>query len=319
MDTSGTNLGQVTPSTRPDNYTKEELAQILKFGAANIFKQDAGQSKLEEMDLDDVINKAEAYETATAPTGTSLGGEEFLNQFAVQDVKADMTSWDEIIPVEARAQIDEERRKEDLAVQNQQRRAAAQLPPGTYHGADGAPGSRESSPQSPKVKAEKKKAAPARKSDAQRSMELKERDLRVLVRGLQRFGDIRHRYDAIVKDARLENKNRTIITQTIDDLLKTCRDAIEAKQDLLESRKAAGDEITVAMKNKAVLVTFKSISNINAETVIQRAEELKIVHQCEFVSLRIRWSGVGRSRRIYSFRPPPSQRSGQVGLPRRRD
>jgi chromodomain-helicase-DNA-binding protein 1 len=77
MDTSGTNLGQVQSSTRPENYTKEELASILKFGAANIFKQDAnGQSKLEEMDLDDVINKAEAYETATAPTGTSLGGEE---------------------------------------------------------------------------------------------------------------------------------------------------------------------------------------------------------------------------------------------------
>ena len=54
MDTSGTNLGQVTSSTRPDNYTKEELASILKFGAANIFKQDSGQSKLEEMDLDDV-------------------------------------------------------------------------------------------------------------------------------------------------------------------------------------------------------------------------------------------------------------------------
>lgn len=279
MDTSGTNLGQVTPSSRPDNYTKEELASILKFGAANIFKQHSGQSKLEEMDLDDVINKAEAYETATAPTGTSLGGEEFLNQFAVQDVKADMTSWDDIIPADLRAKVDEERKaaKEEDAAQSS-RRAAAQLPPGTYHGADDAPGSRDSA--SPKAsKADVKKKGP-RKSDAQRSMELKDRDLRVLIRGLQRFGDIRHRYDAIVKDARLEGKNRAIITQTIDDLLKACRDAIAAKQELLESKRVSGEDITVAMKNKAVLVTFQSIANINAETVIQRAEELKILHQC---------------------------------------
>lgn len=281
MDTSGTNLGQVTPSSRPDNYTKEELASILKFGAANIFKQDSGQSKLEEMDLDDVINKAEAYDTATAPTGTSLGGEEFLNQFAVQDVKADMTSWEDIIPAEARAVVDEERRKVEVAAQSS-RRAAAQLPAGTYHGADGAPHSRESSPHEPSAKGkggkDKAKGA-ARKTDAQRSMELKERDLRVLVRGLQRFGDIRHRYDAIVKDARLEGKNRAVITQTIDDLLQKCRDAITAKHDEIESRRVGGDEVSVAMKNKAVLVTFQSISNINAETVIQRAEELRILHQ----------------------------------------
>jgi hypothetical protein len=36
MDTSGKNLGQAQSATRPENYTKEELASILKFGAANI-------------------------------------------------------------------------------------------------------------------------------------------------------------------------------------------------------------------------------------------------------------------------------------------
>lgn len=284
MDTSGTNLGQSAPSGRPDNYTKEELASILKFGAANIFKQDGESSKLEELDLDDVINSAEAYETATAPTGTSLGGEAFLNQFAVQDVKADMSTWEDIIPAALRAQVEEERKVEEA---QSGRRAAAQLPVGGYHdgggGGRGGRESRESTPGSPRdFKGSAPKAkGPARKSEAQRSMDLKERDLRVLVRGLQRFGDIRHRYDAIVKDARLEGKNRTVVTQTIDDLIKACRDAIAVKHDLLESRRVAGEEISVAMKNKAVLVAFQSINNINAETVIQRADELKILHQCE--------------------------------------
>lgn len=282
MDTSGTSLGQTAISSRPDNYTKEELASILKFGAANIFNQSADQSKLEEMDLDDVINKAEAYETDAAPTGTSLGGEAFLNQFAVQDVKADMTSWEDIIPAEARIAVEIEMKVKEEAAQSS-RRAAAQLPPWTYQGGDGLHGDRGSSPADSKSKGEvqKKPSAAARKTDAQRSMELKERDLRILVRALQRFGDIRHRYDAIVSDAKLQAKNRTVIIQTIDDLLKACRDAITSKQELLESMKAAGDEISVAMKNKAVLITFQTISNINAETVINRADELKTLHQCQ--------------------------------------
>ncbi|GAA5902083.1 hypothetical protein JCM5296_006600 [Sporobolomyces johnsonii] len=281
MDTSGKNLGQVA-STRPENYTKEELASILKFGAANIFKSDGAQSKLEEMDLDDVINKAEAYETATAPTGTSLGGEDFLNQFAVQDVKADMTSWDDIIPAEDRAEVEAQMKKRaaEEAQQQSTRRAAAKIAPGAYQGADGAPPSdRESSPGSPRSgNKEKKKPAAPRKTETQRSMELKDRDLRTLVRGLQRFGDIRHRYDAIVKDARLEGKNRTIITQMVDDLLKLCRDEIEKKHENLDRMKAAGEDIPAKVKNQAVLVTFRGVDKINAETVVQRADELKILH-----------------------------------------
>ncbi|SGY14271.1 BQ5605_C010g06124 [Microbotryum silenes-dioicae] len=290
MDTSGTNLGAAA-SSRPDNYTRDELSQILKFGAANIFKQDAGQTKLEEMDLDEVINEAEAYETATGATGTSLGGEEFLNQFAVQDVKADMTSWEDIIPADIRAEADEQRVKEEteaaIAAQTQ-RRAAAQVAPGAYQGQQGSRAdSRSSSPDSDKdsVKGEgeKKKRGP-RKTEAQRAMELKDRDLRMLVRALQRFGDIRHRYDAIVKDARLENKNRTVVTQMIDDVVKICKDAIEEKRQLLETRRLAGEEVTVAMKNKAVLVSYRSITNINAETVLQRAAELRLLHQCKTVA-----------------------------------
>ncbi|SCZ89349.1 BZ3500_MvSof-1268-A1-R1_Chr9g10377 [Microbotryum saponariae] len=290
IDTSGTNLGAAA-SSRPDNYTRDELSQILKFGAANIFKQDAGQTKLEEMDLDEVINEAEAYETATGATGTSLGGEEFLNQFAVQDVKADMTSWEDIIPADIRAEADEQRVKEEteaaIAAQTQ-RRAAAQVAPGAYQGQQGSRAdSRSSSPASDKdsVKGEgeKKKRGP-RKTEAQRAMELKDRDLRMLVRALQRFGDIRHRYDAIVKDARLENKNRTVVTQMIDDVVKICKDAIEEKRQLLETKRLAGEEVTVAMKNKAVLVSYKSITNINAETVLQRAAELRLLHQCKTVA-----------------------------------
>ncbi|GAA6002896.1 chromatin-remodeling ATPase CHD1 [Rhodotorula paludigena] len=278
MDTSGKNLGQNAAPTKPENYTKEELASILKFGAANIFKSEGAQAKLEELDLDDVINKAEEYETATAPTGTSLGGQEFLNQFAVQDVKADMTSWEDIIPAEDRERVqallaEEEKKK---AQEESTRRAAAQVAPGAYGGP--VPASRESSPpSSPKASKSKKPSAP-RKTEAQRSMELKDRDIRTLVRGLTRFGDIRHRYDAIVKDARLEGKSRAVVTQIVDDLLKLCRAEIQKKHDKLDAMKVAGEEITAKVKNQAVLVEFRNVGNLNAETIVQRADELKLLH-----------------------------------------
>ncbi|KPV71789.1 uncharacterized protein RHOBADRAFT_49029 [Rhodotorula graminis WP1] len=279
MDTSGKNIGQAAP-TKPENYTKEELSSILKFGAANIFKSDGAQAKLDELDLDDVLNQAEEYDTATAPTGTSLGGEEFLNQFAVQDVKADMTSWEDIIPADDReralAKLEEEAKEAKAKAQaDSTRRAAAQVAPGAYGGP--APASRESSPES-SPQASKKKASAPRKTDTQRSMDLKDRDIRTLVRGLQRFGDIRHRYDAIVKDARLEGKNRGVVMSLVDDLLKLCRAEIQKKQDDLDSKRAAGEEVTTKMKNQAVLVTFRGVSNLNADTIIQRADELKLVH-----------------------------------------
>lgn len=269
MDTSGKNIGQKSAAPRPDHYSNEELTSILKFGAANVFKSaNENQAKLDELDLDDIINKAEAYETATAPTGTSLGGEEFLNQFAVQDVKADMTSWDDIIPADARDEYEKsaraEKAKQAALEQEERRRAAA------------AAAAAASSPvKNKKIKegspsAASKKNAPARKTDAQRGMELKDRDIRNLIRGIQRFGDLRYRYEAIVKDAHLQNKNRSVIQQTYDEILSACRNAMAEKHAKQEDPNA---------RPKAMLITFRNIHGVNAETVAQRHDELVLLHK----------------------------------------
>ena len=269
MDTSGTNLGK---SNQPKmEYSKDELGAILKFGASTIFnKSEADLAKLEEMDLDDIINKAEAYETATAPTGTSLGGEDFLNQFAaVQDVKADMTSWDDIIPLADREKMQSEKNKRDTEELAAQRKRAAV----SYSGADG---EREDPDKSPK---DSKSGAP-RKNAAQRSMDLKEKDVRALVRGIQKFGDIRHRYDLIAKEAKLESKNRTIVQKTADEIISLCRKAVAQNKNDLKAKQAAGDDVS---KPKAVLVTYEKVSNINAETTVSRMDELKILHDRMYI------------------------------------
>jgi len=146
------------------------------------------------MDLDDILNRAEDHETTQTGegVGASLGGENFLAQFAaVSDVKNDM-SWEDIIPVEERQRFEteeDERRADESATNESRKRTHAQV---SYEGMD-------VDQPTPATAAKKPKApGPARKTASQKAMELKERDVRVLIRSLQRWGDIRQRYDVIV-------------------------------------------------------------------------------------------------------------------------
>lgn len=223
MDTTGAHInGTATPKEKGSEFSKDELAAMLKFGAQNMYKTDdsAQNKKLDEMNLDDILTKADEFDTdaAAQPGTTSLGGAQFLSQFAdIQDVKNDMDddlAWDDIIPVEERVKLDEEESRalqaEEVASANK-RRAAARAP-GTYEDMDHDDAA-SSKVGSPKAGEKKKKggngAVVPRKSNAQKALELKgessrrvklitERDLRVLIRGIQKWGDVRARYDNIV-------------------------------------------------------------------------------------------------------------------------
>jgi len=147
------------------------------------------------MDLDDILKRAEDHETMAdgGDGGASLGGEGFLAQFAaVSDVKNDM-SWEDIIPLEERRKFDaeDEQRKAEEIMQESRERKRAHAPV-SYEGMDVDQPPATTAPKKPKT------PGPTRKTASQKAMELKERDVRVLIRSLQRWGDIRQRYDTIV-------------------------------------------------------------------------------------------------------------------------
>ena len=97
-------------STKKNEPNTTELSEILKFGAGNMFKANNNQKKLEDMNLDDVLNHAEDHITTPDLGESHLGGEEFLKQFEVTDYKADVT-WDDIIPADELTKIKEEEKK----------------------------------------------------------------------------------------------------------------------------------------------------------------------------------------------------------------
>ncbi|KAF8894043.1 transcription regulator [Infundibulicybe gibba] len=283
MDTSQAHLSS-KPSTqakdphKPDNLSKDELTAVLKYGAQKMFDKDDSQQnkKLDEMDLDDILNRAEDHETMaeSGDGGTSLGGEGFLAQFAaVSDVKNDM-SWEDIIPLDERQKFeaeDDQRKAEEMAAQESRdrKRTHTQV---SYEGMDVDQPTTTTAPKKPKA------PGPTRKTASQKAMELKERDVRVLIRSLQRWGDIRQRYDVIVTESKLQDKHKPLMLSVSDEIIDICAQAVKDSEDQKRARIAAGETLTNAQKSKAVLVTCRGVGNINAETVLSRHRDLRILY-----------------------------------------
>lgn len=144
MDTTGSNIGGAKPADKNklnEPFSKEELSDILKFGAQNIYKTDESQQteKMQHMDLDEILKKAEDHVTEGEAVGASSGGEGFLAQFAaIEDVKNDL-SWDDIIPEDIRVKAEEEeqqREHEEKEKSQMPRKRAAAMAAGTYEGLD---------------------------------------------------------------------------------------------------------------------------------------------------------------------------------------
>ncbi|KAF9244978.1 P-loop containing nucleoside triphosphate hydrolase protein [Melanogaster broomeanus] len=282
MDTSQAHLSskgeKLKESVKPDNLSKDELTAVLKYGAQKMFDKDDSQQnqKLDEMDLDDILNRAEDHETMAAggDGGASLGGEVFLAQFAaVSDVKNDM-SWEDIVPLEERQKFEreeEDRKAEELVAQEMRDRKRSHAPV-SYEGMDVDQPAANPAPKKPKV------PGPQRKTASQKAMELKERDVRVLIRSLQRWGDILQRYEIIVSEAKLADKHKAMIIDVADEIIELCTQAVEENEQQKRTRIAAGETLTNAQKSKAVLVTYRNVGNINAETVLSRYRDLRILN-----------------------------------------
>ncbi|OAV91095.1 hypothetical protein PTTG_28097 [Puccinia triticina 1-1 BBBD Race 1] len=301
MDTSGKHVGRKEAPKPETTFNKDDLSAILKFGAANLFKSSADQSKLESMDLDEIMNKGENFETETAPTGTSLGGEDFLQQFAIQDVKADVTSWDEIIPLSERLESQRTATTTKRASDGKARGTA------TSRAANGSPSSKPKAaladddhgddyePNGPTKSARYKKRKlggrlkedtpdsvsrpkESRDSSQARSKDFNAKEIRDLIRSIQHFGDIRQRYDTMVKFAKLEFKDREVTLKCVDELKEVCERALAENEEAIRLKRQAGEEVTPAMRNKAVLVEFRNVPSINAETVMSRMNDLRLLH-----------------------------------------
>ncbi|RAL63795.1 hypothetical protein DID88_003439 [Monilinia fructigena] len=80
-----------------DPKSSEDISRILKKRGQKMFEQSGNQKKLEELDIDSVLENAEEHKTEVPEGMVADGGEDFLKSFEYTDVKIDL-EWDDIIP-----------------------------------------------------------------------------------------------------------------------------------------------------------------------------------------------------------------------------
>ena len=68
-----------------------------------------------------------------------------------------------------------------------------------------------------------------------------------------------------------------MIIDTAKDIIEHCGHAVEESNAEKRSRIAAGETLTNAQKSKAVLVSYRNVGNINAETVLSGHQDLQVL------------------------------------------
>lgn len=291
-------LGMSDPTNAKKNNKNEpnssELSQILKFGAANMFAATDNQKKLEELNLDDVLSRAEDHVTTPEIGESNLGSEEFLKQFEVTDYKADV-EWDDIIPQEELTKLKELEKKkaeedylnEQIAMSSRRRPAARQLQGETP----------DTSGLEDDDDEEGGRRRVARRK-AEETHELSEKEVRGIYRAILKLGDLSGKWGQLVEDGSITNKNPVVIKHAYNEIINISKKLVkeeearrtEALADLEKKAKdlkgnvvsAAGESpmalwIAKKKEKKAVLFEYQGVKNINAELVLSRPPDMKLL------------------------------------------
>ncbi|KAK9433486.1 SNF2 family N-terminal domain-containing protein [Lipomyces doorenjongii] len=269
-DTSG--------ASKRSEPTGKELSAILKFGAGNMFKANENQKKLENMNLDDILEHAEDHITTPDLGESHLGGEEFLKQFEVTDYKADV-SWEDIIPASELQRIKEEeqKRKNDEFLQEQIKMNSRRKVP-MKQLSNNNDDSEDSAVQRENRRNERALKRNQETDEAGDPNSLSERDIRTIYKSILRYGDLRERWDRIVADGSFSNKDPERIKQTYDEVLALSKEAVSQEEAKRLDQQQQNQDQAQKKVRKAILFEYRGIKNLNAELIIQRPLDMKVLY-----------------------------------------
>lgn len=261
--------------------SSDEISRILKKRGQKMFEQTNNQRKLEELDIDAVLENAEEHKTEQPEGMTTDGGEEFLRSFEYTDVKVDL-EWDQIIPQAELDKIKEEERKkeeeaylESVIEANQPRKRKAPV--------DEAREQRAAKKRARDLAAE---AAADMGSDdddddTDRGRDPKrplgEKECRNLIRAYERFGAFEEKPDEIVREARLLSRDIDVVRDTLQAVIDEADRLLKEEADrLAELERTTGKQVT-KKERKTVLYDFRGVKRINAETIKERPIDMRMI------------------------------------------
>ncbi|KAM0723058.1 hypothetical protein Q7P37_001257 [Cladosporium fusiforme] len=262
--------------------SSDEISRILKKRGQKMFEQTNNQRKLEELDIEAVLENAEEHKTEQPEGMTTDGGEEFLRSFEYTDVKVDL-EWDEIIPQAELEKIKEEERKKEEAAYlesvieaNQPRKRKAPV--------DEAREQRAAKKRARDLAAEA--AADAASDDDDETdrgrdprRPLGEKECRNLIRSYERFGAFEEKADDIVREARLLSRDIGVVRDTLQAVIDEADRLLKEESDrLIELERTTGKQVT-KKERKTVLYDFRGVKRINAETIKERPIDMRMIRE----------------------------------------
>ena len=257
--------------------SSDDIQKILKKRAQKMFEQSDNQAKLEQLDIDAVLENAELHSTDPENQFEVDGGEEFLKSFDYIDVKLDLT-WDDIIPKDRLEKIKaEEKSQADAKFLEEQIEMSGRR-------------KRKLEDNARSERAAKKRArdtvaleAAAEDSDTNVGQDprrpLNEREVRNLLHGYQRYGSIEDRRQEVLTDARLLHRDYDIVIATLREVVNLASDLWNAERARIESLEKAGNKVVTKKDRKAILFDFRGAKRLNAETITERPAEMLLLQE----------------------------------------
>ncbi|CAH8517302.1 unnamed protein product [Schistosoma turkestanicum] len=272
MDAAGIRSGR-----RGDTAKGHLLTEILRYGAEGLFRQADEDATELEVDIDDILNRAETRDTEATvesnPANALLSSFKVVNLDALEedvDIKNGKDSsnslntgcektWDQIIPSEFRGQVKaEEDRKTLVELELGPRR---RRPVKTFQA--GLSCNQSSS-----------EASETEENDKVSPTQLTEKEIRALVRAIRHFARPLERIDAIAADAELPDHSESELREVVDAVLKGCRAAMEATS--INSNEESQKQAT---GGKGPVFQYGRVS-VAARPLLQSLEYLETLHLC---------------------------------------
>jgi chromodomain-helicase-DNA-binding protein 1 len=264
-----------------DPRSSEDISRILKRRGQKMFEQSGNQKKLEELDIDSVLENAEEHTTEVPEGMVADGGEDFLKSFEYTDVKIDL-EWDDIIPKDQLAGIkaEEEKRahEEYLAkvVEENAPRKATMKNSAEYE-REQRLANKLKRDLAKQEEFEAMREVEANRADPKR--ELNEKEARNLFRAFLRYGSIEEREDELIKDARLIGRDIDLLRDTIKAVTDESERRLKEDAARIEAMERQANKPLTKKDKKAVLFDFLGVKRLNAETVIERPGEMMMLKE----------------------------------------
>jgi len=249
--------------------SSDDINKILKRRGQKMFEQSGNQKKLEELDIDAVLENAEEHKTEQPEGLAADGGEEFLKSFEYTDVKIDL-EWDDIIPKDQLEKI-----KADEAKKAEEVYLAEQIE-------QNAPRKRKAAIDERGERAAKRKKNDADingdssdpETDSKRPLNTNE--IRRLIRAYERYGTLDERTEDVLRDAKLLDRDIDVVRSTLKEVLDICERLWKEEVDRLAALEDSGKVVTKKDK-KSVLFEHRGVKAINAATLLERPAEMKML------------------------------------------